>query len=72
MNDSEADAARHDFYAEAMDAQRLKARISAVIGRAAKAVSVSRDDGTVLLRGRRRIDRAPDASDRRSQDRRRP
>ena len=69
MNDND-EASPRDTHTEAVDALRLKARITAVIGRIPKPVPVNRDDGTVLLKGRRRIDRAPDAADRRSSERR--
>ena len=60
-----------DPHQEAIDAKRLKSRIAAVLARTPQ-VSVQREDGTVLLRGRRSRDRNAKASDRRTIDRRQP
>lgn len=61
-----------DPFEEALAAQRLQTRISAIVERAPKPLPVVREDGTTLLRGRRRTDRCSDAPDRRSMERRRP
>ncbi len=71
MNDSDVDAPGHDPYTEALNASRLRKRIVAVTSRAPKPVPVQCADGSVMLRGRRRVDRSQDAADRRSGDRRR-
>ena len=51
------DATTDDPYAQALESERLKTRIASVLARTPKPVPVQRDDGTVLLRGRRRADR---------------
>ena len=70
MIEGDGDASGHDPYVEALNAKRLSNRIMAVINRVPKPLPVMRADGTVLLRGRRRLDRSKDAPDRRSGDRR--
>ena len=71
MNDNDVDAPGHDPYIEALNASRLRKRIAAVTSRAVKLAPVQRADGAVMLRGRRRVDRTQDASDRRLRNRRR-
>ncbi len=70
MIEGDEDASTHDPYTEALNAKRLSKRIAAVTNRLPKPVPVLRADGTVLLRGRRRVDRSKDAMDRRSGERR--
>ena len=70
MIEGDGNASGHDPYTEALNAKRLSKRIAAVTNRAPKPVSVVRADGTVLLRGRRRVDRSKDAADRRAGERR--
>ena len=71
MIEGDGDASGHDPYVEALNAKRLSKRIMAVTNRVPKPAPVVRADGTVLLRGRRRLDHSKDAIDRRSGERRR-
>ena len=70
MIEGDMEASGSDPYADALNAKRLSKRIAAVTNRTIKAVPVLRADGAVLLRGRRRSDRAKDTTDRRSGERR--
>ena len=70
MIEGDGDASGHDPYTEALNAKRLNKRIAAVTNRAPKPVPIHRADGTMLLRGRRRVDRCKNAADRRSGERR--
>lgn len=72
MDDGEGGDDRRTSYADELNAQRLSRRIAAVTHRASKPVPVLRADGTVLLRGRRRVDRDQEAGDRRAGERRTP
>ena len=71
MIEGDGDASGHDPYVEALNAKRLSKRIMAVTNRVPKPAPVVQADGTVLLRGRRRLDHSKDAIDRRSGERRR-